>query len=147
MPIHNSCLLSKRDLEKACSLPSILSRTMHLFMHFSFFFSLKRYYSLLKRAAWSHGIERGYVSIVLCAGESRLSHARAECVNLYQSICYYIQRLHSCFPGNGSGIPLDNANSFLYFNNLLNGPPECVAAHSAVYFSCSCEIFALRICL
>ena len=33
-------------------------------MHFSFFFSLKSYYSLLKLAAWSHGIEQGYVSNV-----------------------------------------------------------------------------------
>ena len=70
------------------------------------FLSLKRYYSIIffiKARAWSHGIEQRNVSIVVCAGESRLSHARAGCMNLYQSICYYIQRLHSYFPGNGLG--------------------------------------------
>jgi hypothetical protein len=53
------------------------------------FLSLKRYYSIIffiKACAWSHGIEQRNVSIVVCAGESRLSHARTECVNLYQSI-------------------------------------------------------------
>jgi hypothetical protein len=71
----------------------------------------------IKACAWSHGIERRYVSIVVCAGESRLSHARAECVNLYQSFCYYIQRLHSYFPGNGLGTALiqsDRSTNILF---------------------------------
>ena len=80
------------------------------------FLSLKRYYSIILfiiLGAWSQGIKRGYVSIVICTCESRLSHARAECVNLYQSICYYIQRLHSCFPGNGLGIGLDKSFTWI----------------------------------
>jgi hypothetical protein len=63
------------------------SAPFHAF--FILFLSLKHYYSIIfiiKACAWSHGIERGYVSIVVCAGESRLSHARAGCMNLYQSI-------------------------------------------------------------
>ena len=59
------------------------------------FLSLKRYYSIILfiiLGAWSQGIKRGYVSIVICTCESRLSHARAECVNLYQSIS------NSCIP-------------------------------------------------
>ena len=59
------------------------------------FLSLKRYYSIILfiiLGAWSQGIKRGYVSIVICTCESRLSHARAECLNLYQSIS------NSCIP-------------------------------------------------
>ena len=53
------------------------------------FLSLKRYYSIILfiiLCAWSQGIERGNVSTVICACESRLGHALAQCVNLYQSI-------------------------------------------------------------
>ncbi len=48
-------------------------------------------------------VTRDQTGVRFYCGESRLSHAR---VNLYQSICYCMQQLHSRFPGNGSGIGL-----------------------------------------
>jgi hypothetical protein len=73
----------------SCFALYLAKNTAPVHAFFISFLSLKRYYSIILfiiLGAWSQGIKRGYVSIVVCACESRLSHARAECVNLYQSI-------------------------------------------------------------
>ena len=79
------------------------------------FLSLKRYYSIILfiiLCAWSQGIERGNVSTV------RVTFGLCPCT-VCEFVPKYLQRLHSCFPENGSGIGLKALIAWWWVGTIL----------------------------